>query len=103
MFTIGTLRRTNAVGATDAVSPGSVAQHFMEKNPIEKTRRRGERVIIITGKYAGCHGVVESNVFQKTVDHPEEPNYGFHIILDGDERVVTIQYDQVESEGIIYI
>ena len=64
---------------------------------MELTRRRGERVIIISGKYVGCRGVVESNVFQKTADHPAERDYGFHIVLDGDERVVTIRYDQVRS------
>ena len=40
---------------------------------------------------------MESNVFQKTADLPKESDYGFHIVSDGDERVVTIRYDQVRS------
>ncbi|MCH2519940.1 MAG: KOW motif-containing protein [Dehalococcoidia bacterium] len=33
-------------------------------------RKRGDRVRITTGKYAGHHGFIESNVHQKTVDYP---------------------------------
>ena len=73
----------------------SAVHHFNEER-MEPTRRRGERVIIIPGKYAGRRGVVESNVFQKTVDHPEERDNGFHIVLAGDEWVVTIRYDQIQ-------
>ncbi|MCH7843184.1 MAG: KOW motif-containing protein [Chloroflexi bacterium] len=35
-------------------------------------RRRGDRVTITTGKYAGRTGTVDSNVFQKTADRPGE-------------------------------
>ena len=35
-------------------------------------RRRGDRVRTTTGKYAGRAGTVESNVYQKTVDYPDE-------------------------------
>ena len=35
-------------------------------------RRRGDRVKIITGKYAGQTGTVESNVYQKTVGYADE-------------------------------
>ena len=31
-------------------------------------RKRGDRVRITTGKYAGHFGTVESNVYQRTVD-----------------------------------
>ena len=48
-------------------------------------RRRGDRVRITTGKYAGRTGIVESNVFQKTVDYPTELSNGFQVMLDSDE------------------
>jgi hypothetical protein len=35
-------------------------------------RRRGDRVTITMGKYAGWTGIVESNVDQRTVGYPEE-------------------------------
>ena len=35
-------------------------------------RRRGDRLKITTGKYAGHEGTVESNVYQRTVDYPDE-------------------------------
>ena len=60
------------------------------------TRRRGDRVVVITGKYAGHKGTVESNVHQRTVDYPDELANGFHIMLDAEERV-TVRWDQVEA------
>ena len=35
-------------------------------------RRRGDRVTIATGKYAGQTGMVERNVYGRTVDLPDE-------------------------------
>ena len=35
-------------------------------------RRRGDRVKITRRKYAGYTGTVESNVYQRTVDYPDE-------------------------------
>ena len=35
-------------------------------------RRRGDRVTITTGKYADHRGAVASNVYQKTVDYPDQ-------------------------------
>ena len=58
-------------------------------------RRRGERVKITSGKYAGHTGTVESNVYQKTVDYPDEWHNGFHVMLDS-EKLVTVRWDQVE-------
>ena len=59
-------------------------------------RRRGDRVRITTGKYAGRFGTVESNVFQRTVDYPDDYGNGFHVMLDSDE-LVTVRWDQVEK------
>ncbi len=35
-------------------------------------RRRGDEVIIISGRYEGHRGTVEADVYQKTVDYPDE-------------------------------
>ncbi len=59
-------------------------------------RRHGDRVTITTGKYAGQTGIVESNVFQKTVDYPTELSNGFQVMLDTEE-LVTVRWDQVIS------
>ena len=59
-------------------------------------RRRGDRVTITTGKYAGQTGTVESNVHQKTVDYPNDLSNGFHVMLDT-EGLVTMRWDQVEA------
>ena len=57
-------------------------------------RRRGDRVRITTGKYAGHTGTVESNVHQRTVDYPDEWSNGYHVMLDAEE-LVTVRWDQV--------
>jgi len=59
-------------------------------------RKRGDRVRITTGKYTGHRGVIESNVFQKTVDYPTELSNGFHVMLDT-EKLVTVRWDQIVS------
>ena len=64
--------------------------------PMRWMRRRGERVKIISGKYAGHTGTVDSNVFQKTVDFPGELANGYHVMLDSGE-LVTVRWDQVEK------
>ena len=59
-------------------------------------RRRGDRVKITAGKYAGHKGTVESNVHQRTVDYPDELANGFNIMLDNGE-LVTVRREQVEG------
>ena len=59
-------------------------------------RRRGDRVKITTGKYAGLTGTVESKVYQRTVDYPDEFAHGFQGMLDSG-KVVTVRWDQVED------
>ena len=39
---------------------------------------------------------VESNVYQKTVDYPDEWANGYHVMLDSKE-LVTVRWDQVEA------
>ena len=57
---------------------------------------RGDRVISTTGRYQGCTGFVDSAVFQRTVDQPDEYSPGYHVVLDNGE-VVTVRWDQVRS------
>ena len=64
----------------------SVGHHYLCK--------RGDRVRIRWGRYQGATGIVDSAVFQKTVDYPNEYAAGYHVVLD-DERVVTLRWDQV--------
>jgi len=63
--------------------------------PMRWMRRRGDRVRITTGQYAGHNGTVESNVFQRTVDYPDEWANGHHVMLET-EVLVTLRCDQVE-------
>ena len=37
----------------------------------------------MAGKHAGSEGWVESAVFQRTVDYPDEFEPGYHVVLDG--------------------
>ena len=57
-------------------------------------RRRGDRIKITTGKYAGHTGTIESNVYQRSVDYPDDLYNGFHVMLDSEE-LVTVRWDQV--------
>ena len=57
--------------------------------------KRGDPVGIGWGRYAGAKGVVDSAVFQKTLDYPDDHAAGYHVVLE-DENVVTVRWDQVE-------
>jgi hypothetical protein len=57
---------------------------------------RGDRVVIVSGKRAGVLGVVDSAVFQRTLDYPDEFSPGYHVIL-ADDGVVTVRWDQVKG------
>ena len=61
-------------------------------------RKRGDRVKITTGKYAGHTGTIESNVYQRTVDYPDEFHNGHHVMLDTGE-LVTVRWERVVSAG----
>ncbi len=50
-------------------------------------RRRGDRVKIITGVYAGHTGTVESNVYERTVGYPDEWHNELRVILNTEEPV----------------
>ena len=53
---------------------------------------------IISGKYAGHTGTVESNMYQRTVDYPDEWHNGHHVMVDAEE-LVTVQWQQVETHS----
>ena len=46
------------------------------------------------GRYTGGTGIVDSAVFQKTADDPDDYAAGYHVVLDN-ERVVTVRWGQV--------
>ena len=51
---------------------------------------RGDRVKIVSGKYASATGTVDSKLFQYSVDYPEELGAAYPVVLDGG-KVVTVQ------------
>ena len=57
-------------------------------------RRRRDRLKIISGKYSGRMGTIESNVYQRTVDYPDDFTNGVNIMLGTDE-LVTVRWEQV--------
>ena len=61
--------------------------------------KRGDRVKIVSGKYAGNVGTVDSCVFQRSVDYPDEYGAAYHVILDDEDgrRVITVRVEQVEQ------
>ena len=60
--------------------------------------KRGDRVVIVSGQRSGMMGVVDSAVFQRTIDHPEDGSPGYHVVL-ADNAVVTVRWDQVKIAG----
>ena len=59
--------------------------------------KRGDRVVITSGHFAGWSGVVDSAVFQRPYDNLSECVPGYHVILES-ERVVTLRRDQLAAE-----
>ena len=70
----------------------------LETRPIEKGHHfsRGDRVQIISGKHKGATGNVDANVFQRSVDLPNDHTPCHHVLLDSD-LVVTVNVNQVEA------
>lgn len=60
--------------------------------------KRGDRVVVVSGQRSGMMGVVDSAVFQRTIDHPEDVSPGYHVVL-ADNAVVTVRWDQVKIAG----
>ncbi len=53
--------------------------------------KRGDLVVIVSGRYEGHQGVVDSAVFQRTIDYPDEFAPGYYrrgiILADGPQRL----------------
>ena len=58
--------------------------------------KRGDRVFIVSGQRSGVLGVVDSAVFQRSIDYPEDVSPGYHVVLP-DDAVVTVRWDQVKK------
>ena len=54
--------------------------------------KQGDPVVIASGRYKGHRGVVDSAVFQRNANYPDEFAPGCHVVLD-DQRVVTVRSD----------
>lgn len=61
--------------------------------------KRGDPVVIVTGSCEGRQGVVDSAVFQRTVDYPDEFSAAYHVVLD-DGTVATVRWNQVQSRPL---
>ena len=57
---------------------------------------RGDRVQIFSGKHKGETGIVDANVFQRSVDFPNDHLPCHHVLLDN-RLVITINVNQVEA------
>jgi len=56
--------------------------------------RRGTRIMIVFGRYAGMSGSVDSNVLHKLNDSPTEYTPALHVQLDSGD-LVTVRTDHV--------
>ena len=61
--------------------------------------KRGDGVTIVSGRYAGFRGTVDSSVFQRNIDYPDAFSPGYHVIIS-DGPVVTVRWDQVRAMSI---
>ena len=70
--------------------------------------KRGDPVTITSGRYKGIKGVVDSAVFQRTNDAPDEYAPGYHVILDTGP-VVTVRweledvYQNPEGQRLLFV
>ena len=62
---------------------------------MKRNLKRGDRVKINGGQYDGALGTVDSVVFQRTHDQPNEFHHGYHLVMDCG-TVITVSKFQVE-------
>ena len=48
---------------------------------MQRMRRRGDRLKITNGKYAGQPVTIENKVYERTVDYPDEYLNDFNVML----------------------
>jgi len=63
---------------------------FMKRN-----FRRGDRVTVHVDQYDGASGTMNSVVFQRTYDQPNDFCHGYHLVLDCG-TVITVSKFQME-------
>ena len=56
--------------------------------------KRSDRVKIISGKYSGATGTMDTRVFQYSADYPEELGVSYHVVLDTGAWV-TVRVEKV--------
>ncbi len=59
-------------------------------------RERGDRVPIISCKHKGATGTMDANVFERSVNLPNDHTPCHHVLPDSD-LVVTVNVNQVEA------
>ena len=71
--------------------------------PARYSLDRGTRVTITSGKYAGCRAIIEANVYDKSVDYPEDRGEEFQVtVFVGAERVwATVRVGQVRLSSVL--
>ena len=69
--------------------------HYLRANKFHYRFSPGDRVQIISGKHKGATGTVDANVFQRSVDFPNDHLPCHHVLLDN-RLVITINVNQVE-------
>ena len=62
---------------------------------MQRMRRRGDRLKITNGKYAGQLVTIENKVYERTVDYPDEYLNDFNVMLDT-EGLVTVRWEQMD-------
>jgi len=50
--------------------------------------------VIVSGSHKCATGTVESLVFQRIVDYPNDYSAGYHVVVE-DGRMGTVRWDQV--------
>jgi len=63
--------------------------------PMQRMRRRGDRLKITNAKYAGQLVTIENKVYERTVDYPDEYLNDFNVMLDT-EGLVTVRWEQMD-------
>ena len=80
------------------ILPGRAPSAYIGRVTNSYRYRRGDPATIISGRYMGRRGIVESAVYQRTVDRPDGYDAGYHVVI-GEGEVMTVRWDQVVGES----